>query len=221
MLATRPDLVFGGGAETFAEKAKAGDYKDKTLRQQANERGYTIVEDTAGMQQAQAANQDTPLLGLFAEGNMEVRWTGDLASKDGISKPAQQCKDNPARDFEKAPDLKSMTSKAIDLLKDDEDGFFLQVEGASIDKQDHAANPCGQIGETVDLDEAVQEALAFAKEDGETLVVVTADHAHTSQIVAPDTESPALTSKLVTADGSEMAILYGTGEEAASQGHTG
>ncbi len=43
-------------------------------------------------------------------------------------------------------------------------GFFLQVEGASIDKQDHAANPCGQIGETVDLDdEAVQKALEFAK----------------------------------------------------------
>ncbi len=41
--------------------------------------------------------------------------------------------------------------------------FFLQVEGASIDKQDHAANPCGQIGETVDLDEAVQRALEFAK----------------------------------------------------------
>src|SRR3546814_8415187 len=76
-----------------------------------------------------------------------------------------------------------MTQKAIDLLKVNDNGFFLQVEGASIDKQDHAANACGQIGETVDLDEAVQKALEFAKTDGETLVIVTADHAHTSQIV--------------------------------------
>ncbi|WP_313811245.1 alkaline phosphatase [Glutamicibacter sp.] len=221
MLATRPDLVFGGGAETFAEKAKAGEYKDKTLREQAEARGFSILEDTASLQAAQAANQDAPLLGLFAPGNMEVRWKGDLATKGGIKKPAQKCTENPERDFTKAPDLKTMTSKAIDLLKGDEQGFFLQVEGASIDKQDHAANPCGQIGETVDLDEAVQEALAFAKQDGQTLVIVTADHAHTSQIVAPDTESPAFTSKLVTADGGEMAILYGTGETQDDQGHTG
>lgn len=221
MLETRPDLVFGGGAETFAEKAKAGEYKDKTLREQAEARGYNILEDTAALQGADAANQDAPLLGLFAPGNMEVRWKGDLATKGGIEKPAQKCTDNPARDFNKAPDLKTMTSKAIDLLKGNDKGFFLQVEGASIDKQDHAANPCGQIGETVDLDEAVQEALKFAKEDGETLVVVTADHAHTSQIVAPDTVSPAFTSKIQTADGGEMGILYGTGETQDYQGHTG
>ena len=44
-------------------------------------------------------------------------------------------------------------------------GFFLQVESASIDKQDHAANACGQIGETEQIDEAVQTALAFAQRD--------------------------------------------------------
>lgn len=45
-----------------------------------------------------------------------------------------------------------MTKKALDLLNDNpngqKNGFFLQVEGASIDKQDHAGNACGQIGET-------------------------------------------------------------------------
>ncbi|MDR4534104.1 alkaline phosphatase [Glutamicibacter sp. PS] len=221
LLNTRADLVLGGGAETFAEKAKAGPYKGQTLRAQAESRGYTIVDDTQTLQRTTVANQESPVLGLFAPGNMEVRWTGEHATKNGIEKPAQKCTQNPARDEIKSPDLKTMTAKAIDLLKGNEQGFFLQVEGASIDKQDHAANPCGQIGETVDLDEAVQQALDFAKQDGQTLVVVTADHAHTSQIVAPDTESPALTSKLVTADGGEMAILYGTGEEDAAQGHTG
>ena len=67
-----------------------------------------------------------------------------------------------------------MTSKAIDLIKHGK-GFFLQVEGASIDRQDHAASPCGQIGGTVDLDEVVTAALNFAKSDGNTLVDVTAD----------------------------------------------
>jgi alkaline phosphatase len=113
-----------------------------------------------------------------------------------------------------------MTEKAIDLLKRNEKGFFLQVEGASIDKQDHAANPCGQIGETVDLDEAVQAALAFAKADGKTLVIVTADHAHSSQIIPNDTKAPGLTEALMTRDGSVMSVSYGN-SEGDSQEHTG
>ena len=61
-----------------------------------------------------------------------------------------------------------MTTKAIALLNRVDKRFFLQVEGASIDKRYHSADACGQIGETVDLDEAVQAAMAFAKKDGNT-----------------------------------------------------
>lgn len=221
LLQSSPDVVLGGGAETFDQRAGAGEYKGQTLFEQAEARGFTVVHDRSGLEQVDSAGQDGPLLGLFSPGNMPVRWTGDKATPGGMDKPAQECRPDPERDAATVPDLKTMTGKAIELLKGDEEGFFLQVEGASIDKQDHAANPCGQIGETVDLDEAVQEAMAFAEQDGETLVVVTADHAHTSQIVSTETESPALTSKLVTADGTEMGILYGTGEADASQGHTG
>lgn len=56
--------------------------------------------------------------------------------------------------------MAAMTSRAIELL-DNDTGLFLQVEVASIDKQDHAADARGQIGETVDLDEPVQVALRF------------------------------------------------------------
>ena len=87
------------------------------------------------------------------------------------------------------------------MLKNRPKGFFLQVEGASIDKQDHAANPCGQIGETVDLDEAVQVALEFAKADGRTSVIVTADHAHTGQIIGNGARAPGLTAALNTREG--------------------
>src|SRR6478736_5917578 len=62
-------------------------------------------------------------------------------------------------------------------------GFLLQVEGASIDKQDHVERPCEQIGETIAFDRAVRVALNFAETNPDTLIVVTADHAHTSQIV--------------------------------------
>ena len=61
------------------------------------------------------------------------------------------------------PSLAQMTTKALEILsaktKENKRGFFLQVEGASIDKQDHAENPCGQIGETIAFDRAIQVAV--------------------------------------------------------------
>ncbi|CDL28658.1 Alkaline phosphatase [Escherichia coli ISC7] len=194
--------------------------REKTLREQAQARGYQLVSDAASLNAVTEANQQKPLLGLFADGNMPVRWLGPKATYHGnIDKPAVTCTPNPQRN-DSVPTLAQMTDKAIELLSKNEKGFFLQVEGASIDKQDHAANPCGQIGETVDLDEAVQRALEFAKKEGNTLVIVTADHAHASQVVAPDTKAPGLTQALNTKDGAVMVMSYGNSEE-DSQEHTG
>lgn len=220
LLDTRADLVLGGGAASFAETATAGKWKGRTLMRQALSRGYRIVRDAAELDAVTRADDRQPLIGLFADGNMPVRWMGPRASHHGnIDQPAITCQPNPERTAT-IPTLAAMTRKAIALLKDRPKGFFLQVEGASIDKQDHAANPCGQIGETVDLDEAVQVALEYAKADGHTLVIVTADHAHTSQIVGNDTRAPGLTAALNTHDGAVMTVNYGT-EEEGSQGHTG
>lgn len=220
MLDTRPDVVLGGGAKTFGEVAKAGQWQGLTLLDQAHARGFKVVNDQAGLDAIKVADQNQPVLGLFADGNMPVRWTGPKASYHGsLSQPAVTCEANAERGAS-VPTLSAMTQKAIDLLKTNRNGFFLQVEGASIDKQDHAANPCGQIGETVDLDEAVQVALAFAKEEGNTLVIVTADHAHSSQIIPPETSAPGLSQALLTKDGSIMAVSYGT-SEGSSQEHTG
>ncbi|HBL7017249.1 TPA: alkaline phosphatase [Serratia marcescens] len=220
LLKTRADVTLGGGAKSFNQLAKSGEWQGKSLKDQAAAQGYQWVSNADELQAVTLANQQKPLLGLFADGNMPVRWLGPKASYHGnLDKPAVTCENNPARTAA-TPMLAAMTEKAIALLKDNPNGFFLQVEGASIDKQDHAANPCGQIGETVDLDEAVQKALAFARADGNTLVIVTADHAHSSQIVAADAKAPGLTQMLTTKDGAPMTLSYGNSEE-ESQGHTG
>ncbi|QDX25050.1 alkaline phosphatase [Sphingomonas suaedae] len=220
MLDTRADLVLGGGAASFAEMAKAGAFAGLTLMGQAQARGFRIVRDASELEAVTKADTRQPLIGLFAPGNMPVRWLGPRASVHGnIEKPAVTCQPNPQRTAD-IPTLAAMTRKAIALLKNNRKGFFLQVEGASIDKQDHAANPCGQIGETVDLDEAVQVALEFARADGNTLVIVTADHAHTSLIIGNGGRAPGLTAALNTRDGAIMTVHYGTAEE-GSQGHTG
>ena len=193
------------------------------------------------------ADQDAPLLGLFADGNMPVSWAGPPAVRQGYLQPAAKCTDNPEHGSD-VPKLADMTQKAIDLLsgsqKGKDKGFFLQVESASIDKRDHAADVCGQIGETVVFDEAVKKAIDFAKKDGNTLVIATADHGHTSQIVEPVTEDdlrgvaddtklpiervrdimyPGLTVKLTTADDADMTVSYGTSEDVnvEDQTHTG
>ncbi|EGT0453236.1 alkaline phosphatase [Serratia marcescens] len=220
LLKTRADVTLGGGAKSFNQLAKSGEWQGKSLKYQAAAQGYQWVSNADELQAVTLANQQKPLLGLFADGNMPVRWLGPKASYHGnLDKPAVTCENNPARTAA-TPTLAAMTEKAIALLKDNPNGFFLQVEGASIDKQDHAANPCGQIGETVDLDEAVQKALAFARADGNTLVIVTADHAHSSQIVAAGAKAPGLTQLLTTKDGAPMTLSYGNSEE-ESQGHTG
>ncbi len=74
------------------------------------------------------------------------------------------------------PTIEEMTKKAIEILSADEDGFFLMVEGACIDKFSHSNNIDGCTMSTVEFDKAIGAALDFAEKDGETLVVVTADH---------------------------------------------
>ena len=161
LLADRPDVTMGGGAETFAQTATDGEYKGKTLEVQAKERGFQIVRTADELANASKADQDAPLLGLFADGNMPVSWAGPPAVRQGYLRPAAKCTDNPEHGSD-VPKLADMTQKTIDLLKGSQKGkdkgFFLQVESASIDKRDHAADVCGQIGETVVFDEAVKKA---------------------------------------------------------------
>jgi alkaline phosphatase len=214
----RPDVTLGGGSKTFTETAVAGPWAGQTLFEQASDRGYQLVDDAASLDAVTAADATAPVLGLFTEGNFPTRWVGPEATIGGGALPAVSCTENPER-LNTGLSLGSLTSKAIDLLNTDDQGFFLQVEGASIDKRDHAADACGQIGETVDLDEAVQEALEFAKAGGNTLVVVTADHAHTSQILG--STPPGLSAHLLTEEGQPMIVGYGTAEAGGSQQHTG
>lgn len=72
--------------------------------------------------------------------------------------------------------LELMTGKAIETLSRDKDGFFLMVEGSMIDWGAHDNDIDYVISEMLDFDKAVGVALAFAKTNKNTLVVVTADH---------------------------------------------
>ncbi|QHC68156.1 alkaline phosphatase [Rathayibacter sp. VKM Ac-2759] len=219
IIGTRADLTLGGGSKSFLQSAKAGDWAGETLFDQAADRGYQVVDSADELDAVTEADQTSPVLGTFTEGNFPTRFAATQATVGGGDLEPVSCETNPER-LTSDLSLASLTSTSIGLLNTGDEGFFLQVEGASIDKQDHAANACGQIGETIDLDEAVQVALDFAKKDGNTMVIVTADHGHTSQIV--DSTPPAtLSTALRTTEGSVMKVAYGTAAAEGSQQHTG
>ena len=68
------------------------------------------------------------------------------------------------------------TRTAINLLSQSKKGFFLMVEGSEIDFLAHENKTPGVVLETLDFDRAIGVALKFAASDGETLIIVTADH---------------------------------------------
>ena len=215
LIDTRADVTIGGGAKYFNQLDQSG----KTLWQAAADQGFQTVKsgEVDGFKALSEANQDKPVLALLGDGNLPTEFNPSVATKQDPAKDANptECTVNEKWLGNKGASLADFTDKAIDLLQNNkngkDNGFFLQVEGASIDKQDHNANACGQIGETDDLDKAISAALA--KVDlSNTLVIVTADHAHTSQIVESQ-PIYALSTVLKNRDGSKTVISYGTSED--------
>jgi alkaline phosphatase len=202
------DVLLGGGRGRFEQKITGGPDTGKTVIESAQGKGFQYVTDAAGLAGVESATK--PVVGLFSSGNMSLEWSGPVASTGKGNTPAP-CAEGvrPANE----PSLADMTSKAIQLL-DNRRGFFLQVEGASIDKQDHATNACGQIGETVAFDRAIGVALDYQENHPDTLVVVTADHSHTSQIVSEDASGSGIptgySTNLTTKDGQTLSLTYGT-----------
>ncbi len=114
-------------------------------------KGYEVVTDRAGLGRVRTGS----VLGLFHEDHMSYE----------LDRGATQ-----------EPSLEDMTTKAIDLLGARGKGFFLMVEGGRIDLACHGHDAAASVADTLAFDRAVAAATRWAREDGHTLVVVTADH---------------------------------------------
>lgn len=148
------DVVFSSGTQYMVPKTDKGTRTDgENLMNTLTDMGYDIVRNR---QQLQDYNGNK-VWGLFAEDAMSYEFDRRRLTND-------------------EPSLAQMTSKAIDILSKDQDGFFLFVEGSKIDWASHANDPVGVISDTLAFDDAVNVALQYAKRDGNTLVMAFSDH---------------------------------------------
>ncbi|RKQ87450.1 alkaline phosphatase [Solirubrobacter pauli] len=210
------DVVLGGGRARYAQPLEPGGTKN--VIDYAKEKGYKYVATEAEMNAVGTLAPGERLLGLFHDSNMTTEFQPLIASDTGAGSATTKCQPS-NRGTE--PTLAEMTDKAIKLLEGNQKGFVLQVEGASIDKRDHASDACGQIGELIGMDDALGVAQEFQKSHPDTLIIVSADHSHTSQIIGPTTVPRGQYTTLQTADGAPIRISYGTAAITGSQSHTG
>jgi len=231
-------VLLGGGDKFLRQTTVDG----ITVAQLASDLGFSLLSRGTNLA-AQPAPQR--LLGTFDEETLEVRWQGDDARvgeatelswlhhvSDYLGSATEplpmSCEPNP--DYQDTPSLVDMTSTALKQLSTDNDqGFFLMIESASIDKQSHKRNPCGSIGEIAQLEETLAAARKFAATHPSTAIIVTADHAQAAQILPEPTlytnypipiYSPGLTARIRTPEGGMMRINYAT-NNGFSEEHTG
>ncbi|MFD1790448.1 alkaline phosphatase [Ochrobactrum teleogrylli] len=186
----KPDVLLGGGAAYFLSKDVPGSKRkdDKDYIQLFRDAGYAIVTDKNELAASGQSNQQN-LLGLFHTGNMDVTLDRDFLKKGTVDK------------FPNQPGLVDMTKAALDKLSKNPEGFFLMVEGASIDKMSHPLDWERALVDTIEFDKAVGVAQEFAKNNPDTLIVVTGDHTHGVAIIGTvDDDKP----------GDEMRAKVGT-----------
>lgn len=223
------DVILGGGAKHFTPKAEGSQLSVADL---ARSNGFNVVETADALSKTPTGER---LLGLFSESTMPVRMQGEDGRASEQPAPSllnhvhqylgdvtlpesMECQPNP--EFASVPTLKQMTDAALThLAADNNKGFFLTIESASIDKQSHERKPCGSIGEVEQLDEALASALAFAEQHPNTLVLVTADHSQAAQLIPHPslfaaypipTYSPGYVSLIETPEGGVMMVNYAT-----------
>ncbi|HTE42367.1 MAG TPA: alkaline phosphatase, partial [Steroidobacteraceae bacterium] len=180
------DVVMGGGAAQFNQSIGGG----RTVLQLAQDNGFQLVNTPATLD----AFDGHRMLGLFSASHMPVKLLGAAGARltfDATNNPIFPAPINCARNSVYTngtmPALIDMVDKAIEVLsKDNRRGFVLVVESSSIDKQAHARNPCGHIGELEQLDEVAGLVRDVADDHLGTLVLVTADHGQSAQLL-PET----------------------------------
>jgi alkaline phosphatase len=176
MLSSGHSVILGGGARYFLpEKSPilknipSSRVDKKNVVEDFKKAGYTFAATSTELK---AAARSDKILGLFHGTDMASRYDR-MRALQGINAAKEA-----VGDFKDQPTLEFMTQVALNVLSRDSDGFFLMVEGGSIDRELHRLDPARALYETIELDKSIGVARAWAAERGneDTLILVTSDH---------------------------------------------
>lgn len=157
---TGDTLDFLGGGHFLQPTGKEGDQPD--VYALAEEKGFTIADTNEAIRALGADSGRVLALTQDPDGSMAMQYEIDRLRKTEAGEDSMS--------------LVEYVDVAIDVL-DNENGFFMMVEGGKVDWSCHANDGLTSIYETIALSDAVEEALAFAAEHpDETLIIVTGDH---------------------------------------------
>ena len=206
------EVVMGGGRRHFLPKDAAfnsndavssvegdrTDARDLTAQWQSDYTNGIYVTDRVGFDAIDPENTER-VFGLFNESHMqyEADRKNDIAGE---------------------PSLAQMTQKAIGILDNNEEGFFLSVEAGRIDHAHHAGNAYNALVDTIALSDAVRMARSLTSED-DTLIIVTADHGHVFTIAGYPKRGNPILGKVVNV-GSESYALAADGMPYTTVGYT-
>lgn len=141
------DFIAGGGMDYWRTKRTDG----RDIFAEIGQKGYNTYESVEALMGA----EELPVAAVVAPLELPSALSGERGDM-----------------------FRQMTAKSLEMLsKENDEGFVLMVEGSCIDDWLHANRVDAAVEEILDFDRVVGDVLQWAEKDGETLVVVTADHA--------------------------------------------
>lgn len=147
--------VLMGGGDRFFDPGAREDGRD--LYAEYAKAGYAVIKKRTGL----SGKLGQKVLGVFSSSHLPM-------SVDRADSPKLAAE---------VPTLAEMAGKAIGILDKGPKGFLLQIEGGRVDHGNHENDLAGAIYDQIAFEEAVKVAVDFARSKGDTLVVITADHA--------------------------------------------
>ena len=192
------DVIMGGGRRHFLPKDAAANSSD----------AISAVEGD----RTDGRNLVTEWQATYPNGNYVMDQTGFDAISDDATKvfglfneSHMQYEADRANDVAGEPSLSQMTEKAINVLNNNENGFFLSVEAGRIDHAHHAGNAYNALNDTIEFAKAVKAAMDSTNPE-ETLIVVTADHSHVFTIAGYPKRGNPILGKVVAVGQTEPSL---------------
>ncbi|KAF9340974.1 hypothetical protein BGZ91_011565, partial [Linnemannia elongata] len=173
------DVILGGGGKYFHSKTGGKSLNGTDYyAAYSKERGYKVVNDRDALLNYKGKD---PLLGVFHSTHMDV-WMDRNVYKQNLKKNPTDPTGN-GQSALNQPNLDEMVLKGLEVLdkRHRKEGWFMMAEAASVDKMMHPLDYDRALADLLELDNTIgktKEWLKRNKLDKDTLILVTADHAH-------------------------------------------